>query len=666
MNLEALNIQKNKIKQLNAKGITSLESLLWFFPRKYNDFRYETGVLPKEQKSCLFVNIEKVSAKYQVPQYIEAIGTEIRTGQPICITWFNQMFLDATIRKARGKIVYVCGNVSYNAYRMCNQFVNPDMFSSNIEKAPGIYPVYSKIRGMGEDYIKGLMQRTFAVMEDYIKQEVLPQEEVKRNNLLSREEAFFLRHFPRTDEDIRRARERFDFEKLLYFALKNEWQNRNISIGSPYQIISLARMNEVKASLPFHLTADQEKCVNEMISLIQNGRRLNALVQGDVGSGKSIVAFLITIALASSGHQCVIMAPTQILARQHYNDLQSLIGEKFSVVYLGSELKAAEKKAIKKKIQSGDVDIIVGTHACVAADIQYKDLALCVIDEEHKFGVEQRERLVEKAGKGVHTIKLSATPIPRSLSEIVFGKTTHVFNIKTKPAGRIPVKTGIAVSRERIYRYIVSQVKKGHQIYVVCPMIEENEKMNGVKSVSEIQKEYQAALLPHGIRIGTVTGKDSKAKAEETISSFKAGNLDVLIATSVIEVGVNVPNATGIIICSADRFGLAQLHQIRGRVGRSSFESCCVFEVENPSDKAKERLDVLCRTTDGFEIAEADFKLRGGGDILGTAQSGMDEYIELIKENPQIYQKAKDAAVRILDTPNGCNFLREKILLDNE
>lgn len=664
MDLGILNLPQNKSKQLIQKGLQTPEDILWFFPRRYLDFRKETGVRPKEEKSCLVVRIESVRSRYQVPQYLEARGWIEKTGQPFLITWFNQMHLDHRIRSLIGKSVYVCGNVEQNHYQNCLQITGPDIFTEEIETAKKIYPVYSKIRGMSQEYFETVLERVFSVLQDYQKAEVLPEEERKRNGLLTRQEAFNKRHFPQCMEDIKKAKERFDFEDLLYFAAKNEWNERKSSIGSPYQIQSLSLMRTVEKELPFCLTQDQKAAVEEMIRLVQSGRRLNALVQGDVGSGKSIVGFLPAIAFSSSGYQSVIMAPTQILARQHYKELTGLVGDRLRVVYLGAELKAAEKRKIKKIIEKGEADIIVGTHALVADDIKYQNLALCVIDEEHKFGVKQRESLVEKAGAGVHVIKLSATPIPRSLTEVVFGKNVQVLCIKTKPQGRLPVKTGIAVSRERIYRSILAQKKKGHQVYVVCPMIEGNEKMENVKSVAEIEKEYRQALCPYGVRIGTVTGKDAKAKAEETIAAFRDGSLDVLIATSVIEVGVNVPNATGIIVCSADRFGLAQLHQLRGRVGRSSYESYCAFEVENLGQKARERLQVLCETSDGFAIAEADLALRGGGDILGTAQSGMDRYIELIKENPALYEKAKRAAVRLLDAPGECIFLRDRVFLE--
>lgn len=663
MLLEALNIQSNKRKQLKKKGMETVEDLLWFFPRKYNDFRFDTGILPKEYKSCFTMRVENVSASYKATQYIEVSGIIVNTGQAVCVTWFNQMFRHKEIQGAYGKNIFVCGNASYNTYRQCPQIIAPDIFSA-LPNARGIYPVYSKVPGMSDEFLKSVMQRAFALLEQYMQEEVLPEEEIRKNNLLTRKEAFEKIHHPKSPEDIERAKERFAFEELLSFSVRNEWRDRCTSIGSPYQIKSLSLKNEIEQGLPFILTSGQKGCIEKMIALIREGKRLNALVQGDVGSGKSIIAFLMMIAISSSGYQSVIMAPTQVLAKQHYEDLRNLVGERLSVVYLGAELRAAEKKAVKEKIKTGEADIIVGTHSVISKDVEYQNLALCVIDEEHRFGVEQRQKLTEKASLGVHTIKLSATPIPRSLSEVVFGKNVQVFNIRTKPQGRIPVKTGIAVSRERIYRFIVSQVRKGHQIYVVCPMIDENENMEDVKSVSEITKEYTEALSPYGIRIATVTGKDAKTKSEEIITSFKSKAIDVLISTTVIEVGVNVPNATGIIICSADRFGLAQLHQLRGRVGRSSFDSYCVFEVENPSAKAKERLEILCNTNDGFEIAEADLKIRGGGDILGTAQSGLDRYIELIKENPALYEKAKETAMRLLDAPNECKFLREKVLLE--
>lgn len=662
MLVEALNIQASKIKQLKNKNLNTLEDILWFFPRKYHDFRFETGILPKEEKSCLLVTVKEVRASYKEPSYIRALCTVNKTGEKIVVTWFNQMFRHQEIQFYQGRTVFVTGNASYNDFTKCPQITNPDIFSPAIEQMKGIYPVYSKIRGMSDEYFCGVRDAAFTIMEDYIAREVLPEEEVRQNGLIARKDAFEKIHHPKTMEDIKQAKERFAFEDLLYFCARTEWNSRNVSAGSQYQIKSLALMKEIEKNLPFTLTEDQKKTVKSMVQLCREGKRLNALVQGDVGSGKSITAFLIMAGFSSSGYQSVLMAPTQILARQHYEDLVNLLGNHLTVVYLGSELKAAEKRAVKQKIQSGEADIIVGTHAVIADDVQYKELAICVIDEEHKFGVVQRQKLIEKASCGVHTVKLSATPIPRSLTEVVLGKSVQLFNIKSMPAGRIPVVTGIAASKEKIFNFIISQVrKKGHQIYVVCPMIDENEKVEGVKSVKEVAQEYTQALAPHGIRIGTVTGKDSKTKSEETISAFKNREIDVLISTTVIEVGVNVPNATGIIICSAERFGLSQLHQLRGRVGRSSFKSYCVFDSDNLTDKAKARLETLCATNSGFEVAEADLKLRGGGDLLGTAQSGDDYYIDLLLAKPALYEKARDTAKRLLDAPKRCVFLEERV-----
>lgn len=665
MLVERLNIQTNKIKQLKSKGLDTLEDILWFFPRKYNDFRFETGILPKEEKSCLLVTVFKIDTSYKNPSYIKATCRINATGKKLVVVWFNQMYRLEEIKAARNRTVFVAGNVEYSTFNGCYQITTPDIFSPWVDQKKGIYPVYSKIRGMSDEYFSEVMKSSFVIMEDYINKEVLPEDELEKNNIISRKEAFHKIHYPKTMEDIDRAKERFDFEDLLYFCSRTEWNNRSISLGSQYQIKSLSMVRDIEESLPFVLTSDQKTALDQMIEYSKMGKRLNALVQGDVGSGKSIVAFLLMAGFSSSGYQTVLMAPTQILARQHYEDLINLVGDRLSVVYLGAELKASEKRAVKAKISSGTADIIVGTHAVIADDVEYKDLSLCVIDEEHKFGVAQRQKLIEKASRGVHTVKLSATPIPRSLTEVVLGKNVQLFNIKTMPDGRIPVKTGIAVSRQRIYDFIISQVKKkGHQIYVVCPMIDENEKVEGVKSVKEISEEYISALSPYGIIVGTVTGKDSKTKSEETINAFKGGQIDVLISTTVIEVGVNVPNATGIIIHSAERFGLSQLHQLRGRVGRSSFKSYCVFETENLTDKAKARLNTLCSTNSGFEVAEADLKLRGGGDLLGTAQSGDDYYIDLLLAKPGLYEKAKETAKRLLDAPRQCEFLKERVFAD--
>jgi len=327
---------------------------------------------------------------------------------------------------------------------------------------------------------------------------------------------------------------------------------------------------------------------------------------------------------------------------------------------LSNERKKSELKKEKEKIANGTAQFIVGTSAILGRDVAYKSLAVTVVDEEHRFGVAQRDGLREKASAGVHTITMSATPIPRSLAQVMYGNTVQLYTIRSMPKGRKPILTGIQPDRNRIYRFIAAQVKKyHHQAYVVCPMIDVNDDMAGVKSVEEVSEEYRAALEPLGVRIATLTGRDKKAYSEETIQGFKQGEIDVLISTSVIEVGVNVPNATAMVITNAERFGLSSLHQLRGRVGRSDLQSYCVLESANITEKGRQRLDAMCQTTDGFKIAEADLAIRGAGDILGTRQSGENRYMTLMLAFPDRYRAVQEDARDILDAGTSCRLLEK-------
>ena len=660
MQLSSLGVNAQKEKQFSRKGIYTAEDLVRYLPRKYKDFTKETGILSEDEVSCVTVHVDRLLTNYGRIETLKAFCTLTTTGETLVVTWFNQNFLKAKLQDVTGRNAYVAGKIRYNEQYHNYEISSPEMFEPNISLGKRVFPVYSKIPGMSNDYLTEKLQLATGYAD--LTQETLPYELVAELGLLSIKETLYKLHFPKSMEQVRQGQERLMFDDLLYFALHQEWATRNSAVGSPFSIRTLQLYNAILGSLPYELTQDQSAALESMIGDIRQGKRINALVQGDVGCGKTIVAFLMMAAMAGSGYQVVLMAPTQVLARQHCEDLNALLAAHgHEAVYLGSELKAQEKKSALKRIASGEARFIVGTHSVLGKDVVYKNLALTVADEEHKFGVVQRRALVEKAAEGVHSITMSATPIPRSLAQVVYGNAVQLHTIRTMPAGRQPVLTGIAVSRERIYKFLVSQIRQGRQAYVVCPMIDQNEDMGDVKSVEEVSKEYEKALSPFGIRIAMLTGRDSKARMEQVISDFKSGQIDILISTTVIEVGVNVPNATVMVVSSAERFGLSSLHQLRGRVGRSSLKSYCVLESECKTEKGRERLDAMCRTTDGFEIAEADLKLRGAGDFLGTKQSGDNKYMALMLAYPEKYKQTQKIACDLLDQGSQCPLVCQVI-----
>ena len=360
---------------------------------------------------------------------------------------------------------------------------------------------------------------------------------------------------------------------------------------------------------------------------------------------------------AMNGYQAVLMAPTRVLARQHFEDIYQLLSPfNINVWYLsGKDLKASERKKVIAGIKDGTVQVVIGTQSVLSDSVEYKNLGLCVVDEEHRFGVTQREALVKRTKEGVHLITMSATPIPRSLAMTIYGDSVSMYTIQTMPIGRKKVVTGLATGRDKIYRFISKSALAGHQTFVVCPMIEDNDDAEGVKSVKEVYKEYRAAL-PEEIRIATLTGKDAKAKTEETLNAFADGEIDVLIATTVVEVGINIPNATLMVVSNAERFGLAQLHQLRGRVGRSNngLQSYCVLESSDESYEALERLNAMVETTSGFDIAMADLRIRGAGDFLGTKQAGSNKFLGLMLSYPSEYETAKRLAIEITENNYRC------------
>lgn len=664
MDLSVLDIQQAKKKQFAARGIYSVEDLLSYMPKRYKDYSKITGILPQDQISCIRVKVVTVESKNagKMP-YVAAACVESDTGKPIKVLWFHSQWMARQLREYINHIVVAIGKIEYSERYGNYSMIQPDVF--DYDSCLGIYPVYKSVPGMSTEYFTGKMARALNV--GLMESEILPRDILEREGELTMPVALRYVHSPKTLQEAEEGMNRILLNDLLYFSLHNELNKSSVSSGSQYNIKTSSLMNAVRASLPYELTADQASALKSMVDTAKEGRRLNALLQGDVGCGKTIVSALLAAAFIGSGYQVVIMAPTQVLARQHLTSMDELfLSHGIHIAYLDGSLSVKERKAAIASIKSGEAKLIVGTHACIRADVEYHNLALAIVDEEHKFGVKQRTAIVEKAAAGVHNVTMSATPIPRSLAQVIYGDNIQLYTIKTMPNGRKPIMTGIAKSHEKVLRFLKSEVGKGHQAYVVCPLIEANEKTSGVKSVEEVFQEYKDYFEPLGIHVGKLTGRNTKAETELTIEQFKEGSIHILVATTVIEVGVNVPNATVMVITNADRFGLSGLHQLRGRVGRGAEQSYCVLESESQDGKALARLNVLCNSTDGFEIAEEDLKLRGAGDFLGTQQSGDNKYVSLMLANPDRYQQAIRIAKELIDRGMDCCKLTEQVKQERE
>ena len=389
--------------------------------------------------------------------------------------------------------------------------------------------------------------------------------------------------------------------------------------------------------------------IRAMAETAASGKRLNALVEGDVGCGKTLVAAAMIMLAAGNGYQAVITAPKTVLARQHYEEISTYCEAcGLKCAFLSSSAKTAEEKRARKedfrKIESGEIKVIIGTHSCFGKDVTYKNLGLIIYDEEQEFGVDQKMALYDKALPGVHTIEMSATPIPRSLTMSVYS-SKDIQRIIKKPAGRIPIQTASCSTDAPVFKFMKGQLEMGRQCYVVAPAIDDNEDA-GLIGVNTVAKRYEEHFAPMGYRVVLANGRMKDEEFTEAIDSFKSGDAQILVATTVIEVGVNVPNATVIAIEQAERFGLSQLHQLRGRVGRKDFKSYCVLIT---ADRENPRITAMEKTADGFEIAEEDYKLRGPGDVHGTEQSGQNIYIEEVLDYPELFEKAKAAAEMCTD-----------------
>lgn len=656
MQLSELNITPKKEKQLNSKGIYSGEDLVRFVPRKYNDYSVITGIIPEMNESSSVIMIKSVQLYNKTMPVVVATCSDYYTNARVNVSWFNQPYMRSKVSYMIGQKVYIVGKFMYNEQYNNYSVANPSVFTDNIKEGLKIYPVYSKISGMSEEYLQSKMQ--VALLNEDVKKETIPEHFIEQFNLFSTRKMLHELHFPDNMENLKKAQERLIFDDLLYFSLRLEYAARRTAIGSPFGIKTLKTVNNVIQNLGFELTKDQKDTLNDMISRIKDGRRLNVLLQGDVGVGKTIVAFLIMLAMYDSGYQSVLMAPTQVLAEQHYNDLVKLV-EPYGVrvaLLAGNAMSKRDRTAMLGEIEMGKINIVVGTHAVLNKDIRYKNLALTITDEEHKFGVLQRKALMDKALSGVHSITMSATPIPRSLAQVLYGNEIQMYTIKTKPNGRLPIKTAVNNSYKGTQKFLYEQLKQGRQAYVVCPMIDKNEDMEGVKSVEEIKEIYSEVFEKRGFKVEALTGRNSKEEVSDIISRFKSGDISILVATTVVEVGVNVPNASVIIIHNAERFGLSGLHQLRGRVGRGKHQSYCVLFSD---DKENERLKVMCSTTDGFKIAEEDLRLRGAGDFIGTKQSGDDKYISLMLSYPDLYKESRKVASELLDTEEECIILHK-------
>lgn len=651
MELTQLNIPEKKIKILENKQINSVEELLYSRPNKYLFFNKIYALNgSKDLFDCInnripiaiIGTLNRVDSSYTNGKSIVKLRIKDSNSE-------NSLYVNAMgeFRKLEyyksiiNKTVIIGGVIRYNEpfYGLNNIL----LFSTNIEENIKIFPVYKKYKGISEDYYKEVISKAIDQIGD---KEIIPSWIIKKYNLCDYSTTLKNIHTPKDKNQIISAENRITFENLLYFTCKLEEKKRNNISKSNVIIKNTNITEEMLSCLPFKLTNGQHNAIFSSIDKMKNGHKVSALVQGDVGSGKTMVAFGLMFAMAENNYQAILMAPTTVLATQHYKELKDK-GEKygFKVALLSNELTNKEKKTVLKDIKEGNVNLIVGTHSLISKSVEYHNLGLIITDEEHKFGVLQRETLINKTNAGIHNIIMSGTPIPRTLANTLYGTCTDVYNMEL-PNGRQPIQTAICKGNKPIFEFLLKQIKLGRQGYVVCPLIEkaeEESKMNGVSSIEETYKEYKQFFEQYNINIGIITGKTSKEEQSQIMTDYKNNKIQILMATTVIEVGVNNPNATVIVITGAERFGLATLHQLRGRVGRGQYQSYCILQKSSEA-KTSNNMEILCSTNDGFEIAKADLHNRGSGNIIGIEQSGKNKYVDLMLLYPRLYESTQKIA----------------------
>ena len=638
----------NRVKLLNKLKISTLKDLITYYPRDYED-----RSKPKNLYEC--TDGEEV--------LIEAMATgrisEMRKGRMVIsrlivkdqtgtcyITWFNQGYLKEKFQPGRMYRFYGKIAVKGTRFEMNSPVYDEIDESKNTGKIIPIYPLTYELK---QSTLRRIIENGLAEIKGQLT-ETLPDYILKDNNLWDINSTIERIHFPHEFSDFNKARERLVFEELLtmqlaLLKLKNNYEHDINGIQFDKNVL----MSDVINKLPFKLTKAQLRVLEEIDRDMESNKTMNRLLQGDVGSGKTVIAMIAAYKAVKSGYQAAILAPTAILASQHLESFQGILDELgIRSALLISSITKKKKAELLEKLQNGEIDVLIGTHAILEENVIFKNLGLVVTDEQHRFGVKQRSTIASKS-QNPDVIAMSATPIPRTLALILYGDL-DISIIDELPPNRKKIET-FAVRKnmeERVNGFITKQIEEGRQAYIVCPLVEENEEM-GLKSVIELAEKYQNETFSN-YKVAYLHGKMKAKEKDEIMQKFKDGEIQILIATTVIEVGVNVPNASIMVVENAERFGLAQLHQLRGRVGRGEYQSYCILKYEGNGETVRQRMKVMCDTNDGFIISEKDLELRGSGDFFGTEQHGLPEFkIANLFEDISILKKVQNISLKIME-----------------
>jgi len=667
-------ITSSRLKRL---GVETARDLLYYFPFRYEDYRKLIAIkdLQAGQMVTIKGKIELIANKRSPRKHkilTEAIVAD--NSESLRVVWFGQPFITKQLRA--GDTVFLSGKVKEDMLgaQMVGPAFEKEKTSNNgaTMHTARLVPMYPLTANLTQKQVRFLVSQIIDLADEI--PEWLSDEILEQADLIPLSAALRGIHFPVDDNDLKQSTNRLKFDELFLLQLKAELSRLNKTlVKAPKLKFNQKQIKEFVDSLPFTLTKPQKISSWEILQNIEKNVPMNRLLSGDVGSGKTIVAAMALYNTVLNRHQAVLMAPTEILALQHYESLCELLGDEVKIglmtasqlVVLSSKFavktKSGQKKEFLQRLENGELDVVVGTHALLSKGVNFDKLGLVIVDEQHRFGVEQRKTMKEK-GRDAHFLSMTATPIPRSLALMLYGDL-DISVINELPPGRKPILSRLveSINRNKAYNFIREQVKKGRQVFVICPLIEEKDTgLNDKKSVMSEYEKLSKIVFPN-LKIAYLHGKMKANEKEETMNKFKQGKINILVSTSVVEVGVDIPNASVMMIEGAERFGLAQLHQFRGRVGRSSHQSYCFLFVENGSQKAMKRLKFFEKNNDGFKLAEKDLEIRGPGEVYGTMQSGMMNLRLARLTDHEIIKKAREMARVVVGDLRRFSTLREKV-----